>query len=223
MTKKFKQGMLVVKIPLEDQGQALAMKITRADKDFAYGKDGNKYHQSNGRCAGRKIFNKKDIIQLPPFGYSAEDEAERIRNIAIRNKEIELENLERRQTQLKNISLEEQKRSLEAFNSFKGVWTKAERFKTPLGTFRVVVLQFEGQYKNDITHCSALIWLKKQKGGYIGSAAVLIGIESELYPDILSRHFSIEMKGKTKPEVVGALFLKIKNYEKNEQKTRTPD
>ena len=61
----------------------------------------NKYHQSNGRCSGRKILDKKDIIQLPPFGFSAEEESERIRNIALRNKEIELEHLAAQETQQK--------------------------------------------------------------------------------------------------------------------------
>ena len=215
MAKKFKKGMVVIKLPLEDSEHAQAMKIVKADKDFAYGKDGKQYHQSNGRCTGRRIFNKKDIIQLPPFGYTAEEEAERLRNIAIRNKEIEQENLEYENAQLKNILLEEQKRAQNEFILFKDTWSKAKQIKTPLGTFKVVVIQFEGQYKNDITHCTVLIWLRKQETGYIGYAATLMGIESDIYPDILSRHFSIEETGKTKPEVIGKIFLKIKNYEKN--------
>jgi len=207
---KFKKGAAVVKLPLENPGHALVIKITSADPKFAYGSDGNKYHQSNGRCAGRKVLGKKDCIKLPPFGYSAEEEAERTRNIATRNKELEIEESVQQQQRIQQSLIEERKQALEAFKSHKASWNKARRIKTPLGQLRVVVLQFEGQFKGEITHCAILTWIQEHDQTILGYGAVLSGIESKLYPTILPRHFSLEANGSTIPEVIGALILKAK-------------
>lgn len=207
---KFKKGTRVIKLPLENPENALVIKITKADKDFAYGSDGNKYHQSNGRCSGRKVLDKKDTIQLPPFGFSADEEADRIRNIALRNKEIELEQLKHQEIEQKNTLVEAQKHAVNEFKLHKGIWDKARRIKTPLGTFKVIVIQYEGQYKGDIATCAMLVWIQGAKKQYKGYAAILMGIESELYNEVLPRHFTLEADGTKIAEVVGSLILQAK-------------
>lgn len=205
---KFKKGMAVIKLPLENPEHACVIRIIHADKSFAYGSDQNKYHQSNGRCSGRKVLNHKDIIQLPPFGYSAEEEAERLRNIATRNKEFELEQLEHQQSVQRNSQIEAQQHALETFAAYKSNWKKARNVKTSLGRLKTLEFQIEGQYKGDVATCVMLILIKPQNNAFVGYGAILAGITSDLYVDTLARHASVEVSGETIPETVGNLILK---------------
>ena len=85
-----------------------------------------------------------------------------------------------------------------------------ENKKRLWGRFKVVVIQYDGQYKGDAATCAILVWIQKAKNQCQGYGAVLMGIESEFYNETLPRHFTLEANGATVAEVVGSLILQTK-------------
>ena len=211
MAKQFKKGSNVVKLPLENPADASVVRVIRADASFAYCSDGNKYAQNNGRCSGRRVMGKKDIIKLPPFGYTAEEEAERLRNIALRGQEVALE-LASYQQQTESLRQAEcQREALELFAQHQASWKRARRAKTPLGTLRLVILQSPGKFCGEIVTSAVTVLVKKAplsdgKPGYFAYGAILSSIDSSLYNVPLMRLLTTESEGHTIAEAVGNLF-----------------
>jgi len=215
---RFKKGMVVVKLPLEDAEHATVIKVARSDKQFAYCSDGNKYAQSNGRCSGRCVLGKKDIILLPPFGYSAEEEAERRRNVAIRQREAEEDQLKYEQEKAKDLAKEQAVGNLAVFQQFKDVWKKAKRVKTPLGDIRIVSITLSGTYCGESAiNVFMLLLNKKQEHGktvFTASGANILELTSNLYDAPITRLFTIHVCGATKNEAIGAFFSTVTSFEK---------
>ena len=205
-------------MPLENAEQAIVVKITRVDKQFVYCNDGNKYAKTNGRCPGRCILGKKDVILVPPFGYSAEEEAEKRRNIAIRQREAEEEEHKYEQEKAKDTAKEQSAQNLTVFQKFKDSWTKAKRIKTALGNIRIVSLSVSGVYCGEAANNVFMLLLnKKQEDGktiYVASGANILELTSNLYDAPIMRLFTIQVTGKTKNEAVGAFFSAVTSFEK---------
>lgn len=219
MAIRFKKGISVVKFPLEDPELATVVKVTKADKQYAYCSDGNKYAQSNGRCHGRCVLGKKDIILLPPFGYSAEEEAEKQKNIATRKKELKLEQAEYEAEKAAKVQRDIFNANVELFQKHRHVWIKAKKIKTVLGIVRLVSLSLPGAYCGEISHNVFMILLNKTRENeqlkYVASGANIVELASSLHNDALRRLFTIQTAGSTQAEAVGAFFSKIIAFEKD--------
>jgi hypothetical protein len=211
MAKQFKKGSSVIKLPLENPADALVIRVIRADASFAYCSDGNKYSQSNGRCSGRRVMGKKDIIKLPPFGYTVEEEMERLKNIAIRGQEVALELANYQQQNESLYQAECRREALELFTQHQDSWKKARRIKTPLGTLRLVILQAPGKFCGEVVTSAVTVLVKKAplsngNPGYLAYGTVLSSIDSNLYNVPLMRLLTTESEGHTIAEAVGILF-----------------
>lgn len=214
-TQRFKRGTRVIKLPLEEEINACVIKVVKSDGTFAYCCDGNKYSQSTGRRSGRCVLNKKDIIKLPPFGYSAEEEAERLRNIAIRNQEIAMEEEQFTETKKLEEKAELRQTSLEVFEEHKRAWQRAKKIRTPLGDVRLLTISHSGKFYGDTVQRVILVMIKRKaleyasgikKQGYVALGSMMVGIQCDLHKDTIVRSYSIEGEGTTIQEAVGSLI-----------------